>query len=145
MANIERNASVVWHGSMREGNGKMSTSSGALKDVPYTWSARFEETPGTNPEELLAAAHAACYSMALSGALVRKEYTVHSIQTTATCVMEPKQGGGYGITTMRLVTRAKVDDVTPESFKEIAEATKAACPVSGALSALKIELDAALE
>lgn len=145
MANIERNASAVWHGTLREGNGKMSTSSGALKDVPYTFATRFEQAPGTNPEELLAAAHAACYSMALSAGLTRKEYTVHHIQTTATCVMEAQPGGGNKITTMRLVTRARVEDVTPESFKEIAEQTKATCPVSGALAALKIELDAALE
>jgi osmotically inducible protein OsmC len=145
MANIERNSSAVWHGTLREGNGKMSTGSGALREVPYTFATRFEQAPGTNPEELLAAAHAACFSMALSGNLTRKEYTVHHIQTTATCVLEPQQGGGFKITTMRLVTRARVEDVTPESFKEIAEATKATCPVSGALAALKIELDAALE
>lgn len=145
MANIERTASAHWHGSLREGTGKISSSSGVLQDVPYTYSTRFEQAPGTNPEELLAAAHAACFSMALSGALVRKEYTVHNIYTTATCVLEPQPGGGHKITTMRLVTRATVEDVTPESFKEIAEAAKAGCPVSGALAALKIELDATLE
>ncbi|MCC7208992.1 MAG: OsmC family peroxiredoxin [Anaerolineae bacterium] len=145
MANIERNASAVWHGTLREGNGKMSTGSGVLREVPYTFATRFEQSPGTNPEELLAAAHAACYSMALSAALARKEYTVHHIQTTATCVMESQPTGGFKITTMRLVTRAKVDDVSPDAFQTIAEETKKTCPVSGALAALNFELDAALE
>jgi osmotically inducible protein OsmC len=144
MADIERNATAVWNGSLREGNGKMSTGSGALQETAYTFATRFEHSPGTNPEELLAAAHAACYSMALSGALTRREFRVESITTQATCVLTPQQPSGFKITRMKLVTRAKVADISPELFKEVAEATKATCPVSGALAAIEIELDAAL-
>lgn len=144
MADIERNATAVWNGSLREGNGKMSTGSGALQETAYTFATRFEHSPGTNPEELLAAAHAACYSMALSGALTRREFKVESITTQATCVLAPQQPSGFKITKMKLVTRGKVADISPELFKEVAEATKATCPVSGALAAIEIELDAAL-
>jgi osmotically inducible protein OsmC len=144
MADIERNATAVWNGSLREGNGKMSTGSGALQETAYTFATRFEHSPGTNPEELLAAAHAACYSMALSGALTRREFNVESITTQATCVLAPQQPSGFKITKMKLVTRGKVADISPELFREVAEATKATCPVSGALAAIEIELDAAL-
>ncbi len=144
MADIERSAQAVWHGDLRGGNGQFSTNSGLVKDAPYSFKTRFEDAPGTNPEELLAAAHAACFSMAFSARLANKGYNVNEIKTRAVCVMTPQPTGGFKITKMKLETRGKVEGVDAATFKEIAEDAKKNCPVSGALSALAIELDAAL-
>jgi osmotically inducible protein OsmC len=144
MADIERSSQAVWHGDLREGNGKINTSSGVLKDTPYTYATRFENEAGTNPEELLAAAHAACYSMALANILSRKEHQVHHIETKATCYLTLHPEGGRRVSKMRLETRGKVDDIDEETFKTNAEEAKRTCPVSYAFAAIEVELDAKL-
>jgi lipoyl-dependent peroxiredoxin len=140
MPGVERTADAQWHGSLKEGNGKINAASGVLKDVPYTFGTRFEQAPGTNPEELIAAAHAACFSMALANNLSKKEYQVHSIKTHAIVSMADAK-----ITKIRLETRGRVDEISAESFKTMADETGRTCPVSVALSAVPIEVDAKLE
>lgn len=144
-SDITRNANAVWNGTLREGNGKVSVNSGLFKDAAYSFATRFENSAGTNPEELIAAAHAACFSMALSATLGRKEYVVHHIRTEAVCHLTPQQPSGFKITKIHLITRGKVLDIDNEIFKELAESAKKTCPVSQALGAIEITLDAALE
>jgi lipoyl-dependent peroxiredoxin len=146
MADFKRKAQATWYGDLRGGNGRMSTHSGVLKNVPYAFNTRFANEPGTNPEELLAAAHASCYSMALSGALSKKGYTVDSIETNATCFLSPQPTGGFRITKMHLQVRGKVAGIDEATFVQIAKETDAGgCPVSILLHpGLTIELDAAL-
>ncbi|WP_043097964.1 OsmC family protein [Kallotenue papyrolyticum] len=139
MANIERTANAVWSGSLREGNGQISTSSGVLQNTPYSFHTRFEQQPGTNPEELIAAAHAACFSMALSATLSRQGYTPERIATEATCVLEPQQPSGFKITTIRLRTEASVPGIDDATFQQAFQTAKETCPVSQALSAIRIE------
>lgn len=143
MADIERTAQAVWHGDLREGKGKINTSSGVLKDTPYTYATRFENAAGTNPEELIAAAHAACFSMALANILSKKEHEVHHIETRAITYLT-EQPGGRKITKIRLETQGRVEDIDDETFLTNAEEAKRTCPVSYALSAIEIELDAKL-
>ncbi|HUE96687.1 MAG TPA: OsmC family peroxiredoxin, partial [Longimicrobiaceae bacterium] len=119
--------------------GQSTTISGA-----YTAGSRFAEDQGTNPEELLAAAHAACYSMALSAQLEGAGHTPERVRTDAACTVE-KVGDGFTITTMKLTTRASVPGIDPEKFQEVARGAKEGCPVSRALAGLKVELDASLE
>ncbi len=139
-----RKADATWTGTMKEGAGTLSVESGALKGVAYDWRSRFETGATTNPEELIGAAHAGCYSMALSGALTRAERPPERIRTTAsvTIVVGP---AGAEITRVDLVTRAKVPGIDKARFAEIAEATRKGCPVSKALKGVEITLDAALE
>ena len=145
MANLERTAEAVWNGDLRGGNGQFSSTSGVFNEVPYSFRTRFENEPGTNPEELIAAAHAACYSMAFAGALTRKGYQPQEIQTRATCVLEPQQPSGFKITTMRLETRGRVEGIDEATFKEVAKEGEQGCPVSNALrGSLQIELNASL-
>lgn len=145
MANIERTAEATWNGDLRSGKGEFSSASGVFDHVPYSFRTRFENSPGTNPEELIAAAHAACYSMAFANTLARKGHQPQEVHTHATCVMEPQQSGGFKITTMRLHARGRVEDLDDATFKAIAKEAEQACPVSNALrGSLKIELDAAL-
>lgn len=145
MADIERSSEAVWHGSLREGGGTLTTTSGVLKQTDYTWANRFDTGKGTNPEELLAAAHAACFSMALASALSKKDFTVHHVTTRATVHLSPQQPSGFKITRIHLETRGKVDDVEEHTFKLMAEETKKTCIVSQALSAVEMDVDAALE
>jgi osmotically inducible protein OsmC len=140
---VERQASAVWNGTLKEGNGTITAPSGIFRDAPYTFGTRFENTPGTNPEELIAAAHAACFSMALSGKLVAAGLTPARIATTATVTLE-KTDAGMTVTTINLKTRAKVPAATNESFAAAAADAKATCPISRLLNA-KIVLDAELE
>ena len=145
MAYIERVASAVWNGELRGGNGQISSNSGVLNDTPYSFATRFEQAQGTNPEELIAAAHAACYSMAFAGALGRKGHKPQQIQTRAICSLSPQQPSGFKITKMRLETRGQVEDMDDETFKQIAQEAEQACPVSNALrGSLQIEVDASL-
>lgn len=144
MAEIKRKARAVWNGDLRAGKGRMSSDSGVLKEAAYSFHTRFENEPGTNPEELIAAAHAGCFSMAFANELSSAGYQVESIKTEATCVMESQEGGGFAITTMRLKTEGKVSGIDAATFEQIGQQAKAGCPVSGALRALKIELDATL-
>ncbi len=143
MANIERVAEARWSGELRGGNGQISSASGALEGVAYSYGTRFEQEPGSNPDELLAAAHAACYSMAFAGELGRQGYQPQEVQTKATCILTPQQPSGYKISKMRLETQARVEGIDDATFQQIAREGEAACPVSNALrGSLEIELDA---
>ncbi len=133
-----------WRGDLQKGSGTLGTESGALKGVSYNFASRFESGKGTNPEELLAAAHAACYSMALSGALSGKGYKVNSIRTEDSVRID-KQGDGFTITTVEIDTVASVDGVDDATFQRIAEETKTGCPVSKALTGPKMVLHARLK
>lgn len=136
-------ASAVWTGTLKEGNGGFSAGTGAFSGA-YTFATRFEGKAGTNPEELLAAAHAACYSMALSGALVRAGATPESIETTAHCTMDTVDGKPT-VAAMKLVVKATVPGITDAAFQEAAKGAKEGCPVSRALAGIPtISLDATL-
>jgi lipoyl-dependent peroxiredoxin len=145
MANIERKASAIWKGDLRRGRGRISSESGLLQDAIYSFGTRFESEPGTNPEELIAAAHAACFSMAFANTLAQKGYDPQSIETHATCTLASREGGGFEITTMHLQTRGKVPDLDDATFKKIAHQADEGCPVSRLLRpGLEIKVDAAL-
>ena len=140
----DRTASASWRGSLPEGNGTMRLGGGAYEG-PYSFQSRFEEGDGTNPEELIAAAHAGCYSMALSGNLGRAGFEPESVETTGTVTIE-RSGDGFAITAIRLSTIAQVAGPTDDQFQEIAAATKDTCPVSMAMAAVPtIEVEARLE
>lgn len=124
-----RHAEAVWQGTLREGSGTVKVESGAL-DSPYTYADRFEEGGGTNPEELIGAAHAGCYAMFLSAVLTRNKFTPTRIQATATVHLE----GGPTITKIELDVEAEVPDVSADDFQQYAEEAKANCPVSKALA-----------
>ncbi|MEX2569727.1 MAG: OsmC family peroxiredoxin [Gemmatimonadota bacterium] len=138
-----RKASATWEGGLKSGTGSFKGETGAVEG-PYSAGSRFAQEKGSNPEELLAAAHAACFSMALSGQLEGAGHTPTRIRTDAACTVE-KSDAGYTITTMKLTTRASVAGIDAARFTEIAEGAKQGCPVSRALAGLQIELDAALE
>lgn len=140
---MERKASAVWQGTLKEGRGTMSAPSGVLKDAAYTWATRFAEDAGTNPEELVAAAHAGCFSMALSGKLTGAGLPPDRIATTAAVTLE-KTDAGMTVTRVHLTTRARVPNATAEQFAELAEAARATCPISRLLNAT-ITLEARLE
>jgi len=137
-----KKGSAVWKGSLKEGGGTISTETGVLKNAPYGFKARFEDGPGTNPEELIGAAHAACFSMALSLGLGNAGFTAESIQTEAAVRLE-KVGDGFAITHSDLVCLAKIPNIDDKTFQQIAEQTKSGCPVSKVLNA-KISLSAKL-
>ena len=138
-----RKASAVWEGDLKSGTGKTSTESGVLQDVHYSFSKRFGDEPGTNPEELIGAAHAGCFSMALAHGLSGEGYTVEKVSTTAKVHLE-NVDGGFKITLIELETEAHVPGVDEAKFHEIAEGTKTGCPVSQALAATEIKLIAKL-
>ncbi len=140
---IERKAEAHWHGSLKEGNGKLGVGSGAVKDVPYTWATRFGTDKGANPEELLGAALAACYAMFLSALLSQKEYSIHHINVEAAVHLNPSSPPT--ITHIKLTVRAKVDDLEADMFQTQAEEAKRGCPLSKALASVPIELEAILE
>jgi lipoyl-dependent peroxiredoxin len=140
---MQRKASAVWKGGLRDGKGTVSAASGVLSNTPYSFTTRFENTPGTNPEELIAAAHAACFSMALSAQLGEAKLTPESIQTAATLTME-KLDSGWTITAVHLDVVAHVPGATPEAFSKAAQNAKAGCPVSKVLNA-KITMEAKLD
>jgi osmotically inducible protein OsmC len=139
----KRTANARWDGSLQEGRGTMRMASGAYEG-PYSFQSRFEEGDGTNPEELIAAAHAGCFSMALSAELGRAGHEAESVETTATVHLD-KLDEGFGITRIELDTRARVPGVDEGEFQRIAEGAKEGCPVSQALAAVgSIELKAEL-
>jgi osmotically inducible protein OsmC len=138
-----RSADAVWEGNLREGKGQVKTGSGAV-DGKYSFASRFEEAGGTNPEELIAAAHAGCFSMALSAGLSKAGFTPTRVQTTARVHLE-KVGEGFGITRIDLKTEAEVPGIDEETFRQQAEGAKVNCPVSKALAAVEITLDAKLK
>jgi lipoyl-dependent peroxiredoxin len=139
----KRTADARWEGSLQEGHGRMNMASGAYEG-PYSFQSRFQEGDGTNPEELIAAAHAGCFSMALSAELGRAGHHAESVDTTATVHLD-KVGEGFGITRIELDTHARVPGIEDDEFQRIAEAAKKGCPVSQALAAVEnIELKAEL-
>ena len=140
---MDRKGSAIWKGSIREGQGTVSTETGTLKNAPYSFTSRFEHGAGTNPEELLGAAHAGCFSMALSGQLAGAKLTAESIETTATVTIE-KVTDGFSITRVHLDVKAKVPGTDAATFATLAAAAKTGCPVSQALKGVDITLDAAL-
>jgi lipoyl-dependent peroxiredoxin len=138
-----RNASAKWEGGLQGGRGTFKGETGGM-DGGYTAGSRFAEESGSNPEELLAAAHAACFSMALAAQLEKAGHSPQHVSTDAACSVE-REGEGFTITTMRLKTRASVPGIDQERFQEIARGAKEGCPVSRALAGVTIELDAQLE
>jgi osmotically inducible protein OsmC len=139
---MKRSASAVWKGGLKDGRGTVSAGSGVLSNVPYTFSMRFENEKGTNPEELIAAAHAACFSMALSGQLGNAGMTAESINTTATVTLE-KVGDAFTVTSSHLDTTVRIPNADKAKFQQAAEGAKAGCPISRLLNT-KITLDAKL-
>jgi lipoyl-dependent peroxiredoxin len=138
-----RSANARWEGGLKDGKGNMRLGGGAFEGQ-YSFSSRFEEGAGTNPEELIAAAHAGCFSMALSGGLERAGHTPNSIETEAKVHLSPKDGGGFRISRIDLITTADVPGIDDDAFQQAAKAAKEGCPVSGALSAVEITLNATL-
>ena len=138
-----RTASATWDGTLRKGKGSFNGESGAISGE-YNFGSRFESAGGTNPEELLAAAEAACYSMALSGALEKAGTPPERVETSAACTIE-KVGDAFRVTTMKLTVRASVPNADRDTFKDLAESTKDGCPISAALLGnVHIEVDAQL-
>ena len=137
-----RKASAVWNGTLKEGNGTMKMQSGAYEGK-YSFGSRFQEDPGTNPEELIAAAHAGCFSMALSGGLTKSGFSPERVETSAKAHLE-KVGEGFKITRIQLTCQASVPGIDDAAFQEIAAGAKAGCPVSQALAGVDISLDAPL-
>lgn len=138
-----RKASAVWRGGLKDGKGTFSGGSAVLANIPYNFGQRFEDQPGTNPEELIAAAHASCFAMALSAELGKVNLTPESNDATATVTFE-KTDKGMTLTKSHLSVTAKVPGATPGVFKAAAEAAKSGCPVSRLLSNIEITLDAKL-
>ncbi len=139
---MDRKGSAIWEGTIREGKGSVSTESGTLNAAPYSFTSRFEHGTGTNPEELLGAAHAGCFSMAFSGQLAAEKLTADRIETTATVTVE-KLETGFTITKVHLAMTAKIPGATQEQFDRLAGNAKAGCPVSKLFNAT-ITLDAKL-
>ncbi len=140
---MKRKASAVWRGGLKDGHGTISTGSGVLSATQYSFSARFEEGIGTNPEELIGAAHAGCFSMALSGQLTNAGLTAESIETTATVKLE-KTEAGFTITAVHLDVTARVPGADQQAFETAAQNAKAGCPVSRLFNA-QITMDAKLQ
>src|SRR5436309_12935228 len=137
---MKRNGSAMWKGGLRDGKGTLSTESGVLSDTQYSFSTRFEDGIGTNPEELIAAAHAGCFSMALSGQLGNAGMTAESINTTASVTLE-KTDAGFTITAVHLDVTAKIPGADNDAFTTAANNAKAGCPVSKVMNA-EITMDA---
>jgi osmotically inducible protein OsmC len=140
---MQRKASAVWQGGLKDGKGSLSSDSGVLKETPYSFHTRFESTPGTNPEELLAAAHAGCFTMALSAQLGAAGLTADRLETTATVSLE-KVGDGFSITKSHLDLVAKVPGADQAKFDAAVKAAETGCPVSKLFKA-EISVNAKLE
>jgi osmotically inducible protein OsmC len=140
---MQRTAQAKWQGDLKSGTGTISTASGTLSSTPYSFHTRFEDGKGTNPEELLAAAHAGCFTMALSAQLAGAGFQAESLETSCTISLE-KQEGGFAITSSHLELKAKVPGATQEAFEKATQAAKAGCPVSK-LYNTTITLNATLE
>jgi osmotically inducible protein OsmC len=140
---MKRSASAIWSGDLKNGHGALATHSGVLKDTPYSFATRFEAKPGTNPEELIAAAHAGCFTMALTASLGQAGFTPKRLATQATVSLE-QVGGKWTITSVVLENEAWIPGITPDRFDQIAADAKANCPVSRLLRA-DITLKAKLE
>jgi osmotically inducible protein OsmC len=140
---MERTASAVWNGSLKEGKGTITTQSGILSDAPYSFVTRFENGKGTNPEELIAAAHAGCFTMALSAQLGTMNFTPQSLRTSAKVTLE-KLDAGWTISKIHLDVSGQVPGISASAFESAAASAKANCPVSRLLKA-EITIDAHLE
>jgi osmotically inducible protein OsmC len=140
---MKRTASAVWAGGLKDGQGKISTESGVLADAQYSFGTRFEEGKGTNPEELIAAAHAGCFSMALSAEIGKAGKTPERIETEAAVTLL-KTDAGFTVTAVHLKVKAKVPGWDPQSFKTTAQAAKEGCPISRLLKA-EITMETRLE
>jgi osmotically inducible protein OsmC len=143
LKNMKRKASAIWRGGLKEGNGAISTESGVLKETQYSFGTRFESGVGTNPEELIAAAHAGCFSMAFAAELGKVGITPESIQTTATITLE-KTDAGFTVTASHLEVTARIPGTDRAKVLEVANAAKAGCPISRLLKAT-ITMDAKIE
>lgn len=139
---MKKTASARWQGGLKDGKGTISSQSGALKDAPYGFNTRFEDQPGTNPEELLGAAHAGCFTMALAKALGDAGMLVESLETTATVTLD-KLADGFAITAVHLALRAKIPSADRAAFQTAVQAAKEGCPMSKVLKA-EISLEAVL-
>ena len=137
-----RKATATWEGKLKDGTGRFDSQSGAIGGG-YSFGTRFGDTPGTNPEELLAAAEAACFSMALAGSLEKAGATPERVETEADCTIE-KSDEGFTITSIRLRTRVTASGIDDSTFQDVARKTKESCPVSRALTGVKIEVQATL-
>lgn len=140
---IERTATGTWRGTLKQGSGTIASTSDVLRDVPFSFATRFENAPGTNPEELIAAAHAGCFSMALSHALAQAGHTPRRVETTAKVHLE-KAPDGFVISRIELETQADIPGIDERAFQEQAETAKKNCPVSRVLSGAQISLTARL-
>ena len=140
---MQRKASAHWSGGLKDGKGTLSAPSGVLNNTPYSFATRFESQPGTNPEELVAAAHAGCFSMALSAQLGSAGITAQSIDTTATVTLE-KQESGFAVTSSHLQVKVKATGADKARFDQAAKNAEEGCPISKLLKA-KITMDAQLE
>jgi osmotically inducible protein OsmC len=140
---MKRSASARWQGNLRQGRGTLSTDSTVLRETPYSFGTRFENGPGTNPEELIAAAHAGCFTMALSAELERAGFTADTLATTAEVTLENLPQTSWTVSRIHLVNTAKVPGISAEKFAAIAAGAKANCPISRLLKA-EITLDARL-
>lgn len=140
---MQRTASAVWNGALKDGKGTISSQSGILSSTPYSFTTRFEGAKGTNPEELIAAAHAGCFTMALSAQLGTMNFTPQSLRTTATLSFE-KLDAGWTISKIHLDVAGRVPGISAEAFQNAAQSAKANCPVSRVLKA-EISMSASLE
>ena len=145
MSVITRKSKSEWFGDLRNGKGKITTGSRVLFDQPYDFKTRFEDAPGTNPEELIAAAHAACFNMAFANTLKKNGFNPKNLNCEATCTLKSKPGGGFEITMMELHVRGQVPDIDETTFKQTAQEADQGCPVSNLLRCgLEIKIDAVL-
>lgn len=144
---MDRQATAIWKGALKDGAGTLDTQSGALKGLPYNFKARFEDasgTAGTNPEELLAAAHAGCFAMQLSHFLAENGTPAAKLDAKATVSINPAAGGGFEITKSAITLIGDVPGIDAATFQKLAEQAKASCPLSKALGAIQVTLDAKL-
>jgi osmotically inducible protein OsmC len=139
---MKRSGNAVWRGGLKDGKGTVSTDSGVLSNTPYNFRMRFENEKGTNPEELIAAAHAACFSMALSLFLGQEGMTAESIETRATVTLE-EVGGGFAVTASHLETKVRIPGADKTKFERAAQGAKSGCPISKLLNA-RITMEAGL-
>jgi osmotically inducible protein OsmC len=141
---MDRKASAIWKGDLKAGTGSITTQSTTLKDTQYSFKSRFEEGTGTNPEELIAAAHAGCFSMAFANELATAGHTPTSVDTTAVVTLDPGAPGGPTVTRIHLTNNSVVPGIDKDKFDEIATKAKENCPISKLLKAATITLDATL-
>ncbi|MAI91660.1 OsmC family protein [Ponticaulis sp.] len=145
---MKRTATAKWSGSLKDGSGSLSTQSSVLSDTPYSFEGRFEDADGksgTNPEELIGAAHAGCFTMQLSHMLAQEGHPADMLETKASVTVSPKDGGGFEITQSHLFLTGKVPGIDHDTFMKLATTAKAGCPVSVALAGTEISLEAKLE